>query len=405
MNSQTAKSLFICVGDLSADRHTARLIAKLKETAPELELWGLGGPEMIAQGFNSVRNVQDFSVVGIVEVWLRAGFFIKLQNELLDMLSRKRPDAVLFVDCGAMNLRIAKFLRRRFPDLPLLYFISPQVWASRPWRIKTVKETITKMLVIFPFEEEVYRQKGVSAQFIGHPLTKNVPPLEKLQDRKGFHLALGAKPERHTIAIFPGSRKQEIKDLFPALVQAMKMLLAQRQDVQFVISKANARLAQMIEEQLSLSGIGNAFGERVFFVSSEENYKLMANADIVWAKSGTTTLEVTLFGKPMLIFYRGLWISFILFMLFKRVRRVGWPNLLAGRELVPELIQLDCRAELLVRYSNDLLDVPGLREEISKALLSLRDQLGEGDYATNCLSEIMKLLYPQPVAGVLTGCS
>jgi lipid-A-disaccharide synthase len=385
-------SLFIVVGDPSADKHTAKLIGKIKESLPQLEIWGIGGPAMEAEGIELIENCTTFSGLGIEEVTKKYFRFQRLGDRVLARIDERTPSVVLLVDFGAFNLRLASALQKRQPDLPVYYFISPQVWGTRPWRINTIAKTITKMLVIFPFEEGVYARKHVPVRFVGHPLIANLPPIENLQSREEFCRSLGLNADQPIIAVFPGSRKQEIANMLPVSLDAIRWLLLERPTLQFVIGQANHTLTEKITSTIAKSGLTDLIGKQIFINQLSRNYELMKACDIVWAKSGTTTLEVTLFGKPMLIYYRGPWISYMLICLLKIIKRVGWPNLLAGYDLIPELLQLDCRADQLVRYTCDLLDVPGLRQEISEKLLSLRTQLGERDYVSTCAEEILNAI-------------
>ncbi len=380
-------SVFVCAGDVSADRHTGRLLSKLKTLSPGLEFWGVGGPRMEAEGASLIANCEQFAAVGIIEPLRKLPFFAALRQRLVKEIGERRPAAVLLVDFGGFNIGLAQMLRPKFPDLPIVYFISPQVWGSRPWRIQVLKRCISKMLVIFPFEETIYRSQGLNASFVGHPLTLSIPGKGQTS-REQFCQAHGLESTRPIIGIFPGSRRREIKDLMPIILQAMKWLIEERPELQFVISRANPVVAGAIDAVLARAG--GCAGLAVLPVG--DNANLMAAADILWTKSGTTTLEAALFGKPMLIFYRGDWISYLLVLAYKRVKHVGWPNLLAGEGIVPELIQLDCRAEMLVRYTRDWLDVPAARAEISDRLIEVRGRLGHGDFAENAAREILQAI-------------
>ncbi len=384
-------NLMVIAGDPSGDRHTSKLVSHLKKLTPGLKVWGVGGPHMEAEGVEIFINNSEFAVVGMIEVVQYLPKMIPLAFKLLNEVPMRKPQAVLLVDFGGFNLRFAPHIRKRFPNLPLIYCISPQLWASRPWRIKTVVKNISKMLVIFPFEEDFYREKGVDASFVGHPLLTSLPAKESLPTKEEFCKQLNLDASKPIIAVFPGSRRGEISSHMPVALEAIDWMSKMRDDVQFVISQANDRVAGMMQEELKKSKIDTSTG-RFVMCNAEQNYPLMANCDIVWAKSGTTTLEATLFGKPMIVFYRGAWSSFLLVLILKNLQRVAWPNILYKGDLVPELLQLDCRAELLVRYSVDLLDVPALRKEISEKLLTLRNQLGQGEFAPNAASEILKVL-------------
>jgi len=229
-------------------------------------------------------------------------------------------------------------------------------------------------------------------RFVGHPLMAKPDLWDQKYSRQEVMNELGLDPERPMVAIFPGSRRQEIIDHMPVVAQAVKWIKRVRPEIQFVLSQSSQYIANLIEKQMKGQELKSGLEGDLLLVSSDLNYKLLTIADLVWAKSGTTTLETTLCGTPMIIFYRGDWLSYLLVLCFKTVKRVGWPNLLAGRDLVPELIQLDCRAEKLVEYTLDLIDVPALRAEIAAQLRTLRDQLGQGDFAKNAALEILEII-------------
>src|SRR5262249_37000906 len=251
-----------------------------------------------------------------------------------------------------------------------------------PWRIITIAATMSKMLVIFPFEEPLYRKRGVQARFVGHPLAQQLETESRSLDRAAFLARNGLNRERPLIAVFPGSRRQEILDLGPVGLAAVSWLLGEHPQLQFAVSQASPALGEALANLIERKGYSRLIGNGLTLISPADSRELMAAADIVWAKSGTTTLEAALMGKPMLIYYRGNWLSYLLFLMFKRVQNVGWPNILAGGQVVPELIQLDCRSEQLVRYTRDWLQVPGFLSELSSTLKAVRDRLGEGDFAT-----------------------
>jgi len=399
VSQPTGQSLFVMVGEKSADRHAAPAMAMLKRLRPELKIWGAGGSAMEAAGVELLRNCEEFAVIGIVEVWARLLRFYKLRNQILEAIAQRKPDVILLIDMGAFNLQLSKDLRKRFPKLPILYFISPQVWASREWRINTLARTVTKMLVIFPFEEKVYLQRGVPAKFVGHPLLTTMPDSTKLKSRQEFCADVGLNPDHPIIGIFAGSRQGEVRTFGDTLMQAVQELHEQYPSMQFVFSAGDPRLEKILNGCMKKAKLEFLLGKELHILDSTHNWHLMNACDLLWAKSGTTTLEAALVGKPMICFYGGMWLSYFLFMGFKRIKRVAWPNVLAGELLVPELFQLDCRAEQLVRYTRDLLDVPALRQEMSQKLLRLQAQLGQGDYASNVANEVISILDGSGVSG------
>lgn len=388
----TRKSLFISVGDHSADLHASKLLRKLKESAPELYVWGVGGNEMEKAGCKLFYNYEQTTAIGLVEVLRYLPRLAMSRQDMLNRIVKDRPDAVLLMDAGGFNVGLATLVRRQVKDIPIIYFISPQVWASRPWRINAIAKSVSKMLVIFPFEEPLYKSKGVKAQFVGHPLTLKFKPEEQRQSKEDFCRVHGLDPNRPIIGVFPGSRKQEIDCHARLVLEAIDWLRKTRPEIQFVVSVANQSMGDLFQSELEKGGFLRLLGKSLKTISSDYNEELMTHSELLWTKSGTTTLEATLIGKPMLIFYRGSLISYIMIMIFKIIKYVGWPNLLHGEGIVPELIQLDCRAEQLVRYTMDWLDVPGLRKEIASGLKVLKSHLGEGDFTDNAAREILTVL-------------
>jgi lipid-A-disaccharide synthase len=387
------KKLMIIAGDISADKHVGLVLQRLKEKAPDLEIWGgIGGEKMREAGVEHMYDLREMNAIGLVEVLNQLPKGLRILDEIVATIRERKPDVLLLVDYGAFNLRVARRIRKVIPEQKVIYFISPQVWASRPWRIKTVAENVSKMLVIFPFEEQLYRNYGVEAKFIGHPLTQQVPDESTLMGREEFAARHGLDPSKPIIAVLPGSRKQEIREHLPLCLRAIEELHADRPETQFVISKASQHLDNLFAAAHGKARTEKALGKSLVYIDGKENYNLFNNADVIWAKSGTTTLEVSFFGKPMLIFYRGSWLSYGIVVLAKTVKNVGLPNILSGRTLVPELLQLDCRPQQLVRYTRDLLDVPGLRKEYTKQLRELRKSLGQNDYITACANEVLETL-------------
>lgn len=397
------RSIFVMVGEMSADMHAAAVIGRMRTDHPELHFFGVGGTRMEEAGVELLHNCQAFSVVGIFEVLRFLPRLKKLRSEVLAEIARRKPAAALLVDYGGFNLNLAASLSRQFPDLPIVYFISPQVWASRPWRINTIKETVTRMLTIFPFEESLYRSKGVDAKFVGHPLAERLENEKYSRDRDEACRRLGLDPDRPVVAIFPGSRRGEIHSLLPTALAAARWLGEERPQLQFALSQASLELAPTIARTMRTKGFTDSASKQLILVPPGETLTLMSAADIVWAKSGTTTLECALMGKPMLVFYKASWLSFLLFLLFKQIKHVSWPNILAARLLVPELIQLDCRPELFVRYTRDWLDVPGARDDIARALISLRSRLGSGDFAASAGGDILSIIEKQDTARAVAG--
>lgn len=396
MWGRLSRSLLICTGDISGDQHASRVVKVLKERDPSLKVWGVGSNELRKCGAELLYDSQKLTVIGIVGAAKKIPMLAEVRAKLLREIQERKPDAILLVDYGGFNLNLAKTVRSTHPNLPIIYLISPQVWGSRPWRINTIARTITKMLVIFPFEQTLYRSRNVDAEFVGHPLTERYQDVNEGFSKDQFCAKHGLDAAKPIIGIFPGSREHEITSFMPLLLQAINWLRSERPEVQFALSQANPQIAETIYGALIKSGrdknAAHPHEGWIKLIPSEENRSLMAASSVLWTKSGTTTLEAAFMEKPMIIYYLGDWVSFIIFLLFKRVKYAAWPNLLAGRMVVPELFQLDCRAEQLVRYTRDLLDVPAARDSISKQLRDLKSYLTKGDFAANAAEQIQAVI-------------
>jgi lipid-A-disaccharide synthase len=396
MWGRLSSSLFICAGDISGDHHASRLVKVLKQSNPDLKIWGVGSAELEKCGAELLYDSQDLTVIGPIASLKKVPQLWGVRDKLLAEINERKPDAVLLVDYGGFNLNLAQKIRAAHPNLPIVYFISPQVWGSRPWRIKAIARTITKMLVIFPFEETLYHGHSIDASFVGHPLTERYQDMTEGMSKEEFCLKYGLDAGKPIIGIFPGSRRSEITSFMPVLMQAINWLRAERPDLQFAMSQANPRIAEAIYDSLLKSAkTANATHPTqgwLKLIPSDDNRSFMAASDILWTKSGTTTLEAAFMERPMIVYYRGDWVSFVLFNLFKRVKYVAWPNLLAGRMVVPELLQLDCRAEQLVKYTRDLLDVPAARESITRQLRDVKSYLTKGEFAANAAEHMQAVL-------------
>jgi lipid-A-disaccharide synthase len=386
------RSIMVCAGDISADQHVAKVITALKRSEPDLDVWGIGGPDLEKTGAELLYRSENVAILGLFAIINRLPQIAHMRSHLVAEVERRRPDLVLLVDFGGFNLRVAGDMRKRGMKTPIVYFISPQVWGSRPGRIKIIEQCVNKALVIFPFEEGLYRQHGIDVTFVGHPITDKYAGVDMTAEREAFCNKHQLALDKPLVGIFPGSRSTEIRNLMPVVLQSISWLRKERPEIQFAMSQANPRIAELIHDELIKANAMPLLGSALKLVNSEDNVGLMSASDIVWAKSGTTTLEAAMLSKPMLVYYRADWVSFFIVLLLKRVKYFSLPNLLAGKMLVPELIQLDCRAEQLVRYTRDWLDVPAARADISRQLGTIKSYLRQGDFAANAAAELEKVL-------------
>jgi lipid-A-disaccharide synthase len=371
------KKILVIAGEASGDRLAAHALKKTQELAHQraisLELYGIGGNECEKAGMRLLHTDKEMSVVGFTEVIKRFSFFRKVFNEIVSLLDSKehRPDLLFLVDYPGFNIRLAKEAKKR--GLPVVYYVSPQVWAWKPGRIKNIVENTDKMLVIFPFEEEIYKRAGhKNVQFVGHPLVELIETEEKVFiGKETFAAKHDLAANKKWLLIFPGSRQEEIKRHLAVMVRAAHLF-----------DKANA-FEKIVVCSASLPGDlfkGVGAGVKRFLGSSAEIHELMCYAEVGILKSGTTTLEAGLMKFPGVICYRT---SFLTYHVAKRLISlpyVGLINIVLGRKAYPELLQSDFQAE---KIASSLFDVEHNRENYRSTLTHLHDMLRSGEVPTS----------------------
>ena len=321
--------ILISAGEASSDMYAARLAMALRERTGA-EFFGMGGPRMAAAGVDLVADYHEVAVVGVAEVVHKIPTVVKVQNRLAREAARRGASLAILVDSPGTHLGVARRLKNR--KIPVGYFIGPQIWAWRPGRIRVVKRLVNRMVVIFPFEEPIYRKAGVAVDFVGHPLVDIVKPT---MTRAEFTVRYALDPARPIVALLPGSRKGEIARHYPVLLQACELLAREpRQSgtAQFVLSVApNVPVGTFAAYEKSHS-------VRITHVEGA-HYDVLASADCAAVASGTATVEAALLGTPMILFYRVSRATAAIVRPMLTTPFVGMVNLIAGRGLVPELIQ------------------------------------------------------------------
>ena len=372
----TAPELLVVAGEASGDLHGARLISALRRRVPGLATFGLGGDEMAAAGLQAVAHSSEISVVGLTEALKVLPRARRVFARLLREVDHRRPALAVLIDSPEFNLRLARELKRR--GLEVAYYISPQVWAWRRGRIKTIGRLVDRMLVFFPFEVDLYRGYGVDVVHVGHPLVDEVPELPQAWDR-GAPLA-----EPYRVALLPGSRVSEIEALLPTLLAAVRRLSGML-PVEAHIVRAPAIPRELLEEHVELSGLPVA-------IVSEDRFAAIADSHLALCASGTATLEVGLLGTPMVMVYRLASWTYVFARLMVRLPDVSLVNLVLGRRIVPELIQGDANPERIAVEAARLLTEEAAREEMRHALGELRGRLGEGGASGRAAAEIAAML-------------
>ena len=355
--------LLISCGEPSGDLYGAELVRHLRQSIPDLDVFGLGGDRLQAQGARLVAHVRDLAVVGLLEVVSHLPRLRKAFRAVLEEVDAARPDLVVLVDYPDFNLRLARQVHRR--GIPVFYYVSPQVWAWRRGRVRGIRETVSRMLVIFPFEEALYREAGVPVTFVGHPLVDLVRPAP---DRAAFLRACGLHPERPVVAVLPGSRSKEVGHNLAALGRAAELLRQRHPELQFLVALAPSIDRAPVERAFAGCGARLVAGS---------THAALGSATLALVASGTATVEAALLGVPMVVVYRISRLSYGLGRPLVKVPHFAMVNLIAGRAVVPELMQSDFTPERVAAEVSALLDDPGRREAMRRDLAEVRHRLGE----------------------------
>lgn len=374
--SPGGNEMLVVAGEASGDLHGARLISELRLLVPDLEVFGLGGDEMRAAGLDAVAHSSEISVVGITEVLKVLPRARQIFASLLREVDRRRPRLAVLIDFPDFNLRLAKELEER--GLTVVYYISPQVWAWRRGRVKSIAKVVDRMLVLFPFEVDFYREHGVDVVHVGHPLVDEVPVLPQAW-AKGE-----PQGEPYRIALLPGSRMSEVEALLPVMLEAVRRLAAEL-PVEARLIRAPTIPREVLEEAVELAGLPVE-------IVSEERFAAIADSHLALCASGTATLEVGLLGTPMVVLYRlGSW-TYLLAKMMVHLPFVSLANLVLGRKVVPELIQSRANPETIAAEAEEILVHAAVRERMRAGLGDLRAKLGEGGASGRAALEVAELL-------------
>ncbi len=360
--------IFLSSGELSSELHTEMVLRAFSETYPgRFSFFGLGGKIAESAGLTLVENIVDRAVIGFAEAIKNLGYFRSLLNRIDGMMERKEMDGVLLVDYPGLNLHIARIAAKH--RLPVVYYISPQVWAWRPGRAKTLAKRIRKMLVIFPFEVPIYEQAGCPVEFVGHPFVDRARPT---QSRESARRTIGVGERDVLISILPGSRRQEVLRHFPVMWESVKHL-AQKRPVAVAVGVAPCMPASSYRYWMK----DPPPGVKPFLVEDEPTrHNLIAASDLALVTTGTTTVETMLLGTPMIAGYRLSAFSYFLARLLARVKFCAMPNILANECIVPEFIQDRFTAEHLSAESERILSDPSRGEQIRSSLRRTAGLLG-----------------------------
>lgn len=356
------RRVLIITGEASGDLHGAHLAAALKAQAPDLVILGVGGPRMRAAGVELVQDIGSVDVIGLVGP-SAARTMVKRVLTLRKILRREPLDLVVLIDNPGLNFHFARIARQA--GLRVVYYIAPQLWAWRPRRMKWMQRRVDHVMVILPFEEEIYRRAGVPCTFVGHPLLDDVAPS---YDRDRLRAAYGLPRDACVIGLLPGSRTEEVQGLLPVFLDAAR-LLQQDRPLRLILAVADTVDQEAIKRACDEAGLD------VRLVPQDPN-GVMAASDLLFIASGTATLQAAIIGTPMVIAYKLLWFTYLLARLLVRVDSFGLANIVAGKPFIPELIQHRATPENLADEARRILDDTAYRDGMRAEMARVRSLLG-----------------------------
>lgn len=372
-------SVLIIAGENSGDRYGAELVKEFKIKYPQMDFFGIGGSHMEHEGVQLLFSVQDLSLVGIVEVLSHIPRIKKIFNSITNEVKKRKPSAAVLIDSPDFNLRLAKKLKTL--SIPVLYYISPTVWIWRKWRLRIIKKFVQKMMLIFPFEEKIYRSQNIPAMYVGHPLVKKV---EVSLPREEFFRKHGINPEKTIICVLPGSRSTEIGYHMPVLIKALEKI-NNKYDVQFIFN-----LAKNLDEDLVIKHIPRSMNN--IFTLSEDAYAAMAYSDMAISSCGTANLELALLETPFLAFYRLSSLTYNLGISLMKLKNYSIVNILAGAKFVPELIQKHFTPENIFKEAQIILESQDKRDKMVHEFKKIKDLLGDKSAPQNVGIELAKII-------------
>lgn len=375
----------IVAGEPSGDVHAARLVNAIKAAAPdtEFDLFGSAGPQMRLAGVEAVVEADKLAIMGIPEIARSMPMFVDAYRRLANAAGERRPDVVILVDFPEFNLKLARSLKKI--GLKVVYYISPQLWAWRTYRYRTIKRYVDLLLTIFPFEKDWYQKKGVEhVEFVGNPLVNEV---HADLSRQEFAERYGLDPAKPVIALLPGSRRKEVSTILPPMLDAGRVQQTKRPDVQFVVALAAGRTR---EETAEWIGVAKTQGMTVAEIH-DDTYNVLNASDAAAVASGTATLEAAIIGVPMAVVYKASSLNFRLVRPLISVEHFGLVNLIAEKRIAREFIQDDFTPAALANELDRLLE-PAVNENARRELREAVDKLGEGGASRRAAEAILRLV-------------
>ena len=366
------KTFLIIVGEKSADNHGAKLIESIKMLEPESRFIGLGGPNMVREGLYTVEDIEKLAIMGFSEVIKQLLFFLRLRKKIIRIIKKYKPDHIILIDYPGFNLRLLKKIKKKF-DIPITYYISPQIWAWKENRIRLIKKYVDQMLVIFKFEKMWYKERGLNVKYVGHPFFDQWEPTQK----RIMQNLLKISKDKLLVTLYPGSRNQELKRHLPLFIEIAKKIKEKIPETHFIIGLAN---------NLEIS----SFIIPKWIIIERENPQISLEcADLALVCSGTATFEAAVYKTPMIIIYKMSKISWLITKLIVRVKFAGIINIIANNKIIPEYIQYEAQVDPIVKNSLDLLKNEKINKEMKKNLKNICKDLNSKGASINVAKEII----------------
>ncbi|MEK6714809.1 MAG: lipid-A-disaccharide synthase [Candidatus Omnitrophota bacterium] len=385
--TRNQEHILIVCGEPSGDLNAAHLADSLKKLNPEIKISGVGGELLRKTGAEIYCDIKELAVMGLFDVLRKLPKFFSLKKLILEKIAQEKPDAIVLVDFSGFNLRLAKAIygehgRTINKKIPVIYYVSPQVWASRPGRVKTIKKYVSKMLVIFKFEEEFYKKHGIDAEFVGHPLLDIVKPT---QEKANFLKACGLSENKTTVALLPGSRAGEIKNILPIMAKSAELISEKMPNSQFVIARAPSVELKVYQEIIDNSKIDATIIEG-------RTYDCLNIADFAFVCSGTATLETAIMQKPFFILYKMNFLNYLLYRPQVKLPFIGMVNIVAGRKIIPEFIQFGAKPEKIAEAFLGILSNETKLSQIKNGLSEISSSLGPSNASESAAKIILNII-------------
>ena len=369
----------IIAGETSGDERGGELVRELRKRNPDIRLFGIGGDTLASLGVELVFHTRDTAIMGFAEVVAHLPFIFRMFRTCKRLLREKKPDAVILIDYPGFNLRFARTVKKM--GIPVIYYISPQVWAWGKHRVKKMADTIDLMLVLLPFEEEFYRKHGLRAKFVGHPVKDHI---NIKHSRDEFCSSYGLDPGKPILGLLPGSRAQEIKKLLPPMREAAHICKKRIPGLQVIMAQSPS-LAQTLFSSSRVTG-------REIIPVTGKPHDVMAHADALLVASGTATLEAAIIKTPMVICYRLSRLTYFIGKMVVSVDAIGLANIVAGEKIVPELIQEKATPQNMAEYVVPLLTDTSKAETMKEGLALVARKLGQPGSAAHTAESILTFL-------------